>query len=351
MTGLELRNTGGELIDNAVGPLLIIVKGTTHLSPNDFNSVSGILLNRSNTRLGVGNVDVDLHQSIRVSLYHANRLLKLQTDRASAILIHTVDALVKFDQSLVDRRCHPLKAVLNCFMIGDSSLTGDVTHMLLVSALAPQFRLDVIPHIADLTLESFRNIRNTVAEDFEVGLSTSDTLRDRKNIGGDAREGLRTEGILDGRPRGAGPGEPPAIIVGRGAANEVVQCNAWTTQLCQQECWPAGRPESATVPDDAMVNLVKRLMFRGPSRKQRSILPLLSVIITSNRRRLIMNRECPYIPTTMQVGSFPLASSRSIWIQWIERGNSCGPTPVMTEARCFFRLRWLRLTWVRRRLL
>ena len=53
-------------------------------------------------------------------------------------------------------------------MIGDSSLTGDVTHMLLVSALAPQFRLDVIPHIADLTLESFRNIRNPVAENFEV---------------------------------------------------------------------------------------------------------------------------------------------------------------------------------------
>ena len=82
----------------------MIVEGTTLLSPNDFDSVSGILLNRSDSHLGIGNVDIHLRESIRGSLYHANRLLKLQTDRASAILIHTVDALVKLDQSVIDRR-------------------------------------------------------------------------------------------------------------------------------------------------------------------------------------------------------------------------------------------------------
>ena len=103
MTSLQLRNSGGELIDNAVGPLLMTVEGTT-ISVRMTSIRCGILLNRSDSHLGIGNVDIHLRESIRGSLYHANRLLKLQTDRASAILIHTVDALVKLDQSVIDRR-------------------------------------------------------------------------------------------------------------------------------------------------------------------------------------------------------------------------------------------------------
>ena len=90
------------------------------------------------------------------------------------------------------------------------------SHAVGESSLAPQLSLDVIPHIADLTLESLRNIRNSVAKNFEVGLSVSDTLRDRQNIGGDARGCLRTEGIVNGRPIGARPLWPGALIVASG---------------------------------------------------------------------------------------------------------------------------------------
>ena len=55
-----MRGSGSELIDETVGPLLVIVVGPAHVSSNNFDSVGSSLLNCTNSRLSIGNAEMHL---------------------------------------------------------------------------------------------------------------------------------------------------------------------------------------------------------------------------------------------------------------------------------------------------
>ena len=87
-------------------------------------------------------------------------------------------------------------------VIGNSSLMGSICHVLLMIAFALHLSLNKIPHISDLVLKAFGDVRYAGPQNLEVGLGIGNALRDRQNIGGDARGCLWTESIADGRPVG-----------------------------------------------------------------------------------------------------------------------------------------------------
>lgn len=123
-----MRNTGCQLINETVGPLFMIMESTTCFSPNNYDSEN---------------------------------------------------SLIKFDHIMADRGYKPLEVVFNCLVIGDSSLLGDVTHILLINTLSLHLSLDKIPYITDLALENLDDIRDPVPKDLEVSLSVGHALRDR----------------------------------------------------------------------------------------------------------------------------------------------------------------------------
>ena len=121
------------------------------------------------------------------------------------------NAIIELDQPLVNRRAKPLEAVIKCFMVGDSTLSSDVLTMLAMIAPTPDLSLSLheIPHIIPRSLFSKdsaisdapfrRNSRSAWVSD-----GVSNILRNRTNIGADARGRFRTDSIPDVRINGVG---------------------------------------------------------------------------------------------------------------------------------------------------
>ena len=103
---------------------------------------------------------------------------------------------------------------------------GNICHVLLMVAFALHLSLNKIPHISDLVLKAFGDVRYAGPQNLEVGLGIGNALRDRQNLSGDVCGCLWTESIADGRPVGIGRGKPPAIIAGASRARRVQRCKA-----------------------------------------------------------------------------------------------------------------------------
>ena len=183
-----MSDSGSELFDETVGPLLVIVEGPANLSPNDFDSVGGSLLNCTiqfaPQHWKCRYAPVAKHQDTassrgsspevaRWSNRHEFRSYENEKMRSSNSIIRSLIAKVS-----------RVKTALGGLRIGDPSLTGDVTQMLLLIMLAPHLSLSKIPHIADLVLERLGDVCDTVPENLEVSLGVGHTLRDRSDGSG-----------------------------------------------------------------------------------------------------------------------------------------------------------------------
>ncbi|CAE7710354.1 JNK [Symbiodinium sp. CCMP2592] len=201
MTALKMLNSGSELIDKNSITLLVIVESTAHLG----DTVNCILLYRSNPIL------LDL----------ADRLSELHGYRSGTLLVESVDPLIKLDESIIDHRVEPHKMILKRLMVRIPPFADRVLEMHEQLTLFPQLGLKKLPHVSDLALKCFSDIRDAVPQYVEVGLGVGHTLRDRQNIGGDARGCVRPNGFIDQGPDSTGASMPPAILGGGGSTTMI----------------------------------------------------------------------------------------------------------------------------------
>ena len=102
VTTFQLHYASREISNETIGTLFVIVERPTHLSADDLDAVGSGLLYRTNMRLGVGDLEIDLVKRIRIPLYRADCLLELHRDRTSSRLVHSEDPIIKLDESIVD---------------------------------------------------------------------------------------------------------------------------------------------------------------------------------------------------------------------------------------------------------